>query len=148
MTGPKKEDDTSPGMRYHTKDKSGGPGQPSVWEYEERPIVARRSAMLLARILIGKVENRRQLEDVLRHVQVVQGDKSWNCVIWVKNALEALQSNRKAVGTSSLDWSKVRAASMKYIQQKKDQHRYDGKAEFDASKTATLDLLEGRETVP
>lgn len=148
MTGPKEEDDKSLGMRYHAKDKSGGPGQPSVWEFEERLMVARRSAMLLAPILVGKVKNQRQLEDVLRDVPVVQGDKSWNCVIWVKNALEALQRNGKAVGTSTLDWNTVRAASMQYIQQKKDQHRYDGKAEFDTSKTATFDLLEGQEMIP
>ncbi|KAL9103654.1 MAG: hypothetical protein Q9163_001313 [Psora crenata] len=147
MTGPRKEDRGSRGLRYHAKDKSRASGQ-SVWEFEERGLtVGMATQMLLVRILVGKVDKSNRLRDILRRVPVVQGDRSWNCVIWVKNALEALQKDGKAMGTCQLDWKIIRDTSMRYIQHKKKQHRFDGKAEFDISNSATFDMPEGRETI-
>jgi hypothetical protein len=106
--------------------------------------------MLLVRVLIGKVTNMQRLESILQDIPVRQGDPAWNCVIWVKQALEKLQADGKAVGTSRLDWPRVRDAAMKYVQDNKDQHRFDGRApqgKFDMKKAATFDLLEGREVI-
>jgi len=36
---------------------------------------------------------------------------------------------------------------MSYVKKKKDQHRYDGKGQFDMSKAATFDLIEEKETI-
>lgn len=42
----------------------------------------------------------------------------------------------------------MRDDAMGYCQRKKDQHRFDGKGNFDTSKAATYDLIEGKETIP
>ncbi len=65
----------------------------------------------------------------------------WNCVVWVRQALLALQNDGKAVGTSVLDWHTVRDAAMKYCQEKIDAHRFDGKVKFDMTRPATYDFL-------
>ncbi|KAL3408143.1 hypothetical protein V8F44DRAFT_504610, partial [Aspergillus fumigatus] len=49
----------------------------------------------------------------------------WNCVFWVKEALETLKVNPKALGTSIIKWEKVRSAAMDYCQWKKDQSADD-----------------------
>ena len=104
--------------------------------------------MLLVRVMIGKVANIDRLEKALRDTPVVQSDRTWNCVTWVKNALGALQVEGRAVGTSQLDWQSVRDAAMRYCQEKRDQHRFDGSGTFDLRKAPTYNLLEGRETIP
>lgn len=55
------------------------------------------------------------------------------------------------MGTSQLDWQIVRDTAMRYIEEKKTQHRFDGKAkkgQFDNHKPATFDLLTGKELIP
>ncbi len=55
------------------------------------------------------------------------------------------------MGTSQLDWKIVRDTAMRYIEGKKTQHRFDGKApkgQFDTRKPATCDLLTGKELIP
>lgn len=52
------------------------------------------------------------------------------------------------MGTSELDWTKLRNTAMAYIERKKQEHRFDGRGSFDMSKPATYDLLEGAETIP
>lgn len=136
-------------MRYHVKDSilEGGLVQ---WTLEERDIPLFATQMLLARILVGKVADKERLIHLLRSVPVVQGDKSWTCVSWVKHALESLRADGRALGTSKVDWDTVGDAAIKYCQEKKDQGRYDvSRPEvFDMKKAATFDLLEGRETIP
>ncbi|KAJ5189668.1 hypothetical protein N7491_008287 [Penicillium cf. griseofulvum] len=51
---------------------------------------------------------------------------SWNCVFWVKEALEVIKVDPKALGTSVVGWERVRNEAMAYCQRKKDQHRFDG----------------------
>ena len=136
-------------MRYHAKDKPTGPGT-FQWMYEEIEITTMPTNMLLVRVLIGKVKDMKRLEAALRDVPVVQGDAAWNCVIWARKALEKLKADGKALGTSQLDWQVVRDAAMKYVQEKKEQHRFDGQAPdgtFDTKKAPTFDLLLGREVM-
>lgn len=106
-----------------------------------------RTASLLVRIVVAKVTDMDRLRAAIRSVPIVQNDLSWTCITWLKNALEAVQADGKAVGTSQLDWEIVRRTAKSYIQGKKDAHRFDGKSDFDMTKTATYDLLEGREIV-
>jgi len=98
--------------------------------------------MLLIRIMIGKTERKDRLICTLRGLPVMQGRQGWNCVSWVKEALETLQADGAVLGTSILVWGKVRDAAMDYCQKKKERHRFDGKGNFDMSKAATYDLLE------
>ena len=118
------------------------------WVFEAKDCSLEATNMLLVRLVIGKVEKRNRFEQILRSIPIVQGDDQWNCVIWVKEALERLKADGKAIGTSQLDWKMVRDAAMDYVQKKREQHRFDAGAGFDMSKPATFDLLEGKETIP
>ena len=104
--------------------------------------------MLLVRIMIGKIVDKECLLSILRNTPIRQGQPGWNCVAWVKEALETLKADNKALGTSVLDWNKVRDVSMGYCQRKKDEHRFDGQGNFDMKKPATYDLLTQKQTIP
>jgi len=133
-------------MRYHAKERVLQTGQ-IQWIYEEKDVPLVATNMLLIRVVVGKVTNMEQLVMILRDVPIIQGDRAWNCVTWVKNALEALQSDKKALGTRRIEWIPVRDAAMKYCGDKKNEHRFDGSRGFNMSDVATYDFLEGRETI-
>ena len=111
--------------------------------------------MLLVRILIAKVKDRSALEAILRTIPIRAGQPEhpgWNCVGWVKEALETIQAHEKkdkALGTAILDWQTVRDAAMEYIDKKRAQGRWTEEARntFNMSAVPTFDLLESTETV-
>lgn len=117
------------------------------WLFEERSTPLAPTNMLLVRVIIGKVENSERLVSVLRTTPIRQGDPSWNCVGWVKEALDGLKVDGKALGPCVIEWDQVRDGAMTYCQRKKDQHRFDGKGNFDMRKAATYDLIEGKEII-
>jgi hypothetical protein len=133
-------------MRYHAKERLKQDGG-SEWYFEERDVPLAPTSMLLVRIMIGKIENKERLLNVLRNTPIRKGQLGWNCVGWVKEALEGLKADGRALGTSMIDWDRVRNESMGYCQKKKDEHRFDGKGNFDMHKAATYDLIEGKETI-
>ncbi|KZF20584.1 hypothetical protein L228DRAFT_249337 [Xylona heveae TC161] len=147
ITGPKTEVEDGRGMRYHAKERPSGPGK-MEWFFEEREVPLAATNMLLVRVMIGKVEKRDRLINILRSVPIRQNVQGWNCVWWVKEALELLRADGKALGTSILEWKSVRDCAMAYCQAKKDKHRFDGKVKYDMTKAATFDLIEGKETIP
>ncbi|KAI9823443.1 MAG: hypothetical protein M1832_002454 [Thelocarpon impressellum] len=148
MSGLKREGEYAEGTRYHAKnDIRYGIGS-HRWVYEERHNALFVSNMMLVRILIGKITNLAGLRATLSSVPIVQDDPTWTCKVWVINALAALRANGSSLGTCLLDWETVSNTAMGYCQQKKDQHRFDGRGDFDMSRVATYDLLEGRETIP
>lgn len=67
----------------------------------------RVTAQLLARILIAKVEDHDRLTAILERVPLVQDDPEWRCRSWIASALEAIDKDGKAVGTSNLNWSEL-----------------------------------------
>ncbi|KAJ5121415.1 uncharacterized protein N7515_009376 [Penicillium bovifimosum] len=146
MIGPKMETEDSNGVRYNAKEILDPGGNPT-WEYEELDCNMGATHMLLIRIMVGKVANGRRTIEVLRNTPMRQGEPGWNCVGWVKEALERLKADGKALGTSNLEWSTVRNKAMEYCQHKKDQHRFDGQGDFDIRKPPTFDLLEDREVI-
>ncbi|KAK7714856.1 hypothetical protein SLS57_006927 [Botryosphaeria dothidea] len=85
--------------------------------------------MLLVRVMIGKIEKKDRLLDIMRRTPIRQDRPGWNCVEWVKEVLEAFRSDGKTLGTSIIEWGKVRDAAMGYVQSKKDQHRFDGQVD-------------------
>jgi hypothetical protein len=101
----------------------------------------------VVRILIAKVQNKDRLAEVLRQIPVRQGQQGWNCVAWIREALDELQVSKGVVGRSVVEWETVRNAAMEYCQRKRDEHRFDGKGSFDATRVATFDLIQGRETI-
>lgn len=108
-----------------------------------------QTATLLVRVKVGKIKNTSSLEVTLRSVPIRAGQPGWNSVEWVREALETIQNNKKAMGTSILDWTAVRDNAMNYVQRKISDHRFDGQAPglFDMSMAATFDLLLGEETI-
>jgi len=51
----------------------------------------------------------------------------------------------KKIGTSVLDWKKVRDTSMSYVRRKKEQHTFDGTRNFSSSKPPTFDMIKNTE---
>jgi hypothetical protein len=88
-----------------------------------------------------------RLRQLLRQIPIRQGEEGWNCVLWVKEALSNLERSKGVIGTCVLDWDAVRGAALSYCQQKKDQHRFDGRGNFDTSQVPTFDLIQGEETI-
>ena len=119
------------------------------WIYEARTCNVFMTTMLLVRIMVGKVERKDRLEEIMRSVPIVQGDPEWNCVLWVKEALARLKVDGKAMGTSQIDWQRVRDAAMEYVQRKRDEHRFESSSAgtFDMRKPPTFDLVEGKEVI-
>jgi len=135
--GPKEEKDGTQGVRYHAIN-------------QERSTSLEATNMLLVRVMIGKVVDSEGLKGVMRNIQIKNNDPAWNCVIWIKEALAKLAGG-KTMGTSQLDWQTVRDTVMTYVEDKKAQHRFDGKVpkgQFDTRRAATFDLLTGKEMTP
>jgi hypothetical protein len=65
LVGPKKESDTSQGMRYHANERILGPDQ-QEWFFEELETTMKTASMLLVRVMVGKVENTAHLVEILR----------------------------------------------------------------------------------
>ena len=145
LVGPKLEDDGRRGMRYQAKERPTPSG--TEWFFDEQNIPLAPTGMLLVRIMIGKAKDKARLVSVLRNTPTRQGQPGWNCVIWVKEVLEGLKADGKAMGTSVLEWETVRDEAMKYCQRKRDQHRFDGQGSYDSNKAPTYDLVEGKETI-
>lgn len=144
--GPKVEAAGKMGARYHAKEAPRAGGG-SEWRFEERQCELIATSMLLVRLLIGKVEDGNRLAEILRKTPIRQNQAGWNCVHWVKEALEGLKADGKALGTSIVEWETVRDQAMGYCQRKKEQHRFDGRGNFDMKKAPTYDLIERKETI-
>jgi hypothetical protein len=83
----------------------------------------------------------------LQQIPVRGGQSGWNCVSWVQEALSEIGRSKKVVGTSVVGWKAVRDAAMEYVQQKKEQHRFDGEGNFESSHVPTFDLIQKKETI-
>lgn len=119
----------------------------SVWVFDEREIGMEPTGSQLARILVAKIEDRDKLESILRGVPLHPETQGWNCVAWVREALE-LAADGGVLGTSMVAWDTVRDSSMKYVADKRAARRYETDGGFDQSKVATWDLLQGCEVTP
>lgn len=121
------------------------------WVYEERDIGMNPTAMILVRIVIGKVMNMERVMAVLRDVPIRDNQSGWNCVWWVNEALEMLRQEGKALSRASVtDWAQVRGTALGYVKRKEREHRFDGGAPpglFDMDRVATYDLLQMAEII-
>lgn len=100
--GPKVEAEDSIGVRYHAKEGLESAGG-SKWFFEERECPLAPTSMLLVRIIVRKVADGNRLVEILRNTPIRQGQPGWNCVLWVKEALEMLKVDPKALGTSVVE---------------------------------------------
>ncbi|KAI9896018.1 hypothetical protein N3K66_009087 [Trichothecium roseum] len=154
VVGPKTEDGSSRGARFHAKETMTVVGTPpvvrSIWEYEKRESSMLPTSMLLVRVMIGKIEDRNKLESLLSAIPVRPEIQGWNCVSWVKEAIETVLQDKKALGTvpENANWLFIRDTAMQYVEKKKAAHRFDGQGNFDQNKAATWDMIEGLERIP
>ncbi len=145
MIGPKNESLQGFGTLFHVKQVPGLDNK--NWKFEERQICLSATRMILIRVVIGKVIKRERLTSLLRNVPLRGHTRGWNCVLWVKEALQMIELDGRVLGTRVTDWERVSLASMWYCERKKAEHRFDGKAVFDQLRVPTWNLLLNREMV-
>ncbi|KAF2762284.1 hypothetical protein EJ05DRAFT_497145 [Pseudovirgaria hyperparasitica] len=152
IIGPKVETDTTKGRRCHVKESvqfiEGTPY--TTWAFEDREISTMPTAMILVRVLIGKVENLDRLRRVFAATPIRAGQdgfQAWNCVWWIQEAFNAAMADRAALGTRLADWERARSISMWYVTKKTMEHRFDGQGDFNNDKIATWDAIENKEIV-
>ncbi|KAF2154252.1 hypothetical protein K461DRAFT_292916 [Myriangium duriaei CBS 260.36] len=150
MRGPYKEIPGSTYTRFHAKNEPSS--SDSVWIYEHHTVENVLERALLVRVCVAKINRPGRMEDLLAQVPVYPDNQpNWNCVAWVKTALEALDKESGIcgiLGPRRVDWETVRTEALDYVRMKKAAHRFDGKGDFDQSKAATYDLLTGKELIP
>jgi hypothetical protein len=123
-------------------------GPASVWEYEEKKTAMRPTSMLLVRIMIGKIKDGDRLRAIIRNTALRPEVEGWNCVAWVKEAVEAALLDGRALGSSkNMNWNAIRDHAMRYVGEKKAAHRFDGQGWYDDSRAPTWNMLEGMELV-
>ena len=70
------------------------------WKYEPLQVIG-RTGRLLALGLLGKTEKSgRAISEMLRAVELVQDDTSWNCKSWAFSAIEASTKKRAPLRSS------------------------------------------------
>ncbi|OAL28656.1 hypothetical protein AYO20_09380 [Fonsecaea nubica] len=141
MVGPKVEEPDKEGVRYHAKTKITQDG--IHWEFEKETVPLRPTNMVLVRVLIGKINDLPCLDAILCQTPVKDGVKDWNCVAWLKGALELVGKDKAALGTSVIAWETARKAAMEYCNQKKAAGRFS--TQYYPEKIPTYDLLERKE---
>ncbi|KJZ69099.1 hypothetical protein HIM_11506 [Hirsutella minnesotensis 3608] len=143
LTGPKSDKPDETGTRYHAKQHN------MVWEFNEQSIRMAPTNMILIRVIVAKVVDKKKLQTILRGIPVRPERPGWTCKSWVKEAFEALQNGRAI--SRSLDWASSSETALWYAEQKKSEHRFDGQAEpgkFDETQVATWSTLDGSEVIP
>jgi hypothetical protein len=117
----------------------------NIWVYEDREISLLPTSAILVRIMIGKIGDGERLRRAFARTPIRAGDEGWNCVSWVQEALSFAASDGKALASCHTDWTYVKDTAMWYIAKKTAEHRFDGQAQFDQSKVATWDAMDGEE---
>lgn len=152
LVGPKSETTESKGYRFHAKQELASLGNPPVtqwvWRYDESEITMMPTMMQLVRVMVGKVKTLNRLRSTFGSIPVRPEIQGWNCVEWVKEALTAAIQDGRALGTSAGGWPKVRDTAMRYVESKKEAHRFDGTVEYSRDKVPTWDLLSNVELIP
>ncbi|KAK7932405.1 hypothetical protein PG985_003117 [Apiospora marii] len=145
IVGPKEELEESMGTKFHVKNFVGSQNGVvgSMWQYEETEVPMAPVNGLLVRILIAKVKDEGRLQEIFRGVPIRPSVTGWNCVGWVKEAVDALASDPTALGSSATDWVTIRNTAMGYVEKKHSNERF-GK-NFDSTKIPTWDLIMGKE---
>ena len=143
LVGPKIENaEQVRGVRYHAVNPYD-----TGWKFEKTDLSnVRMTHNLLARILIGKIENLERLNTILENVPVTRDDPQWRCRNWIASSLTAIKKDGKAVGTAQLDWNQIEETARRYVAEKTAMGRYQ-KAENILGPRPTWDMLDGKETV-
>ena len=134
------------GIRLQAKDPPSFNGE-THWLYEEAEVPLLSETMILVRVMIGKVNSKRRLLSIARDETLIQDEPWFNCVIWIRDALFSIQSDKRTMGKSLLDWAIVRDEAINYLETKKAQRRFEAGSGFDITRPATWDLLQRKELI-
>lgn len=78
------------------------------------------TSAILVPITVGKVKDMKRLMSILHQIPIRTEVKGWNCVAWVKEALETALRDKKTLGTTdNMHWNKIRDTAMWYVEEKK-----------------------------
>ncbi|KAI1193015.1 hypothetical protein F5X97DRAFT_329028 [Nemania serpens] len=135
-------------IRLHAKENMAGTPPKLVWAYEEQPIASGPQFMLLTRVVIGKVLDKDRLRSVIGGIPVRPETPGWNCVGWVREAVDAVLKDDKALSSTVETWTEIKDTAMHYIESKKASHRFDGQGKLSGGTAATWDMLQNREIIP
>lgn len=110
--------------------------------------------------------SREQVEEILQSVPIYQVDdddhvskdtcnddrkeppkKLFNCVTWVRDACEALQTQGAIAGRKLEGWDEIERKSVAYVNQKRAQSRWDGSWKGGSRGVPLMDLNTGEEIV-
>jgi hypothetical protein len=145
VQGPKPEQRNSWGYQFYTfPARIDGRGE---MIYNEISQGFGKEPAPLVRMVIGKIHDVPRLFCVMRSVRIAR-ERTWDGAAWVRDALNALQEDGRAMGTSVLEWDTVKHEVLNYLRYKDGQHRFDGRGNFDTSRPATYDLLRRVEVIP
>ncbi|KAI1117982.1 hypothetical protein F5Y14DRAFT_447391 [Nemania sp. NC0429] len=143
-------DDDRQAIRFHAKESMSADSSPPrlVWAYEEQQIDRGPQYMLLTRVIIGKVLDKGRLRSIIGGIPVRPETPGWNCVGWVREAVDAVLRDDRALGTTVETWAEVKDTAMHYIEAKRASHRFDGQGKLSGGTAATWDMLQNKEVIP
>lgn len=95
--------------RFHARDFFSSPDQ-THWLYEEIHVDANGTPKLLAQKFIGDIVDMDRLFEILRDVPLEQDTPGWNCVSWIRTALDAMAEDTEVLsnGSEVLSWTELR----------------------------------------
>ncbi|ELR04312.1 hypothetical protein VC83_06006 [Pseudogymnoascus destructans] len=138
-------------MKYHCKNIiTVTEGTVSIpWVYEAVKVDPDSDPRIVVRILLGDVSRIDLVDSLLEAVPVGQGSKEdFNCVSWVKDALFRLEQAGVISRGDISDWDSVERTALDYVNEKKQQGRFEFGWKGDTSRVATFDRTLGREIYP
>jgi hypothetical protein len=96
-----------------------------TWYYEEAHVAAKGTSKLLATIPVGEVVDMDKMLEILRDIPIQQGDVEWNCVSWMKMAVDELSHDGTALEIHDLgkDWQSLRDSAIWAADQKANQYQ-------------------------
>jgi hypothetical protein len=117
--------------KYHVKNTiqsvEGQLVQP--WIYESLMVDRASEPGLLVFVVIGKIIKPDQLEKALENVPIYQADSekglSFDCVEWVRSAVESLRS--AGIISKTAEWSKLKEQAIDFVAEKKNEGYWNAK---------------------
>jgi hypothetical protein len=104
---------TTKATRVHARDYYSSPDQ-THWIYEEIRVDAAGTPKLLAQILVSDIVDMERLFELLRDLPIVQDQKEWNCISWLRSAFTAMEDETEVVKWSSSEhsWMSLRNSAL------------------------------------
>jgi hypothetical protein len=99
--------------RFHIRNYHSGPHHTN-WLYEEIGVDATGTPKLLTQNLIGDVVDVEGLLELIRDLPIVQTTEGWDCVGWLRSALNAIEEDGHVISVASgeASWERLRKLAL------------------------------------